>query len=497
MLDIVRRVLLSLLTASTLIGLAACAAPDAGVSVEESNDPVTIRPVDPEDPPTPVGPQGSFAEGEFPYDTAKPPQEYDQYLYAATEDVQDFWREQYPLVYGEPYPELEGGVHPGYPGKPTPIPGCGESETDYSLVEMNAFYCGLGDFVAYDDAQLFPQLARDFGPAVLGVVMAHEWGHAIQARQGLLDGSIDTVITELQADCFAGAWSAHVADGGAEGLAFGDADVVAGLNGMIFVADPVGTTSLEPGAHGSAFDRVGAFQDGFLQGAAQCATYIADPPRPIQLPFTDGELQDPNRRDPSDAPFDDVDADNPGIFTLVQDDLGRYWTAVLEANGFTFTPPALVTYSQSGPFPECPGVSDEQFPNNAFYCAATNEVMFDRDYARALYDAIGDFAIAYLIGMAWSDAVQTTLNTGYTGELRALYNDCLTGAWTQDIIPDPNREQNATISAGDLDEAVQTALAIGDVSINTDVIGSAFEKIDAYRAGVFGGIDECNARIGG
>lgn len=497
MLDSVRRPLVPLIALAGILVVTSCAGVSTGVTVEESNDVVSIRAEDPEEPSTPVGPQGSFPDGEFPYDNAKPAQDYDRYLYAAIEDVQAFWREQYPTAYGEAYPELEGGIYPAYPTRTSEIPGCGAPTSSYEDVEMNAFYCGLGDFVAYDDAELFPQLARDFGPAVLGVVMAHEWGHAIQGRRGDLDGSLPTVVTELQADCFAGAWSSHVASGQAEGLTFGDADVVSGLNGLIFVADPVGRTSVEPDAHGSAFDRVGAFQDGFLNGVAQCVTYIENPPTPIQLPFTEAEQLDPNRRDPSDAPFEDIDADNPGIFTLVERDLDRYWTAVLEGNGLTFTPPTFATYPQSGPFPECEGVPEEAFPNNAFYCASTNQVLFDIDYARALYDAIGDFAIAYLLGVAWSDAVQTTLNTGYDGELRALYNDCLTGAWTQDIIPDETREQDATISAGDLDEAVRTALAIGDVTSSANVVGSGFEKIDAFRAGVFGGIDRCNSRIGG
>ncbi len=132
------------------------------------------------------------------------PQDYDQYLYAATEDVQAFWREQYPLVYGTAYPELEGGVHP-LSREATPIPGCGEPESDYADVEGNAFYCALGDFIAYDDAQLFPELAGSSATRCSASSWRTSGGHAIQMRQGLLDGSLSTVTTELQADCFAGA----------------------------------------------------------------------------------------------------------------------------------------------------------------------------------------------------------------------------------------------------------------------------------------------------
>ena len=49
-----------------------------------------------------------------------------------------------------------------------------------------AFYCGLGDFMVYDDGTggLLFELADNFGPATIGIVLAHEYGHAIQQRSG-------------------------------------------------------------------------------------------------------------------------------------------------------------------------------------------------------------------------------------------------------------------------------------------------------------------------
>ena len=58
-------------------------------------------------------------------------------------------------------------------------------ETTYEeITEFAAFYCPDDDFIVYDDGEdgvLF-SLAEEFGPTILGVVMAHEFGHAIQAR---------------------------------------------------------------------------------------------------------------------------------------------------------------------------------------------------------------------------------------------------------------------------------------------------------------------------
>ena len=80
------------------------------------------------------------------------------------------------------------------------------------MSDYGAFYCAQGDFMAYDDGAqgVLAQLADTYGPSVVAVVLAHEFGHAIQARTGDLDRNVPTVYTEQQADCFSGAWSTHV-----------------------------------------------------------------------------------------------------------------------------------------------------------------------------------------------------------------------------------------------------------------------------------------------
>jgi hypothetical protein len=39
-------------------------------------------------------------------------------------------------------------------------------------------------------------------------------------------------------------------------------------------------------------------------------------------------------------------------------------------------------------------------------------------------------------------------------------------------------------------------VVLGDEASNTDVLGTAFEKIDAFREGVLGGLPACQARLG-
>ena len=71
-----------------------------------------------------------------------------------------------------------------------------------------------------------------------------------------------------------------------------------GLIAMIAVRDPVGIDQFSAGGHGSAFDRVGAFQVGFTEGPARCAELIDDP-----LPLVPNMFR-PDDPDPDgNAPF--------------------------------------------------------------------------------------------------------------------------------------------------------------------------------------------------
>ena len=127
--------------------------------------------------------------------------------------------------------------------------------------------------------------------------------------------------------------------------------------------------------------------------------------------------------------------------------------------------------------------------------------------AQKIYDALGDFSVGYLLGTAWSEAVQEALGSDLEGEERALMNDCLTGAWVQTTVPSADEsgrlqlpqpraaERTAMVSAGDLDEAIQTIIGTSDESSDDNVRGSLFEKIDAFRNGVINGLDACLAEL--
>ena len=120
----------------------------------------------------------------------KTPHDYDDFLCAVMTDLESWWSEEYPALYGDAFEPLSGGVYAAYPNRPDDLPGCGEPRTTYEDVQQFvAFYCGQGDFIIYDDGDdgLLAQLADQYGPGTIGIVFAHEFGHAIQTRAGELD----------------------------------------------------------------------------------------------------------------------------------------------------------------------------------------------------------------------------------------------------------------------------------------------------------------------
>ncbi len=437
-------------------------------------------------PPASIPSEDVINEGD-----AKPERAYDDFLLAALTDIEQWWTQEYPRLYSGPMQPLRGGVYAAYPERTDPIPGCGGSrETTYQqITQFAAFYCPDGDFMVYDDGEdgVLYSLTEEYGPTILGVVMAHEFGHAIQARAGVLARNLATITTEQQADCFAGAWVARAVNGESDTVHLTDDDVRIGLLAMITVRDPVGVDQFAEGGHGSAFDRVGAFQVGFTDGVDRCAELLDHP-----LPLVPNVLQ-PNGNPQGNAAFGYGDEQIVGLITT---DLNDFWPKALAKIDATL-PSLTVVPVGSADEVDCDDPAGDM-ATGAVYCPATHEVFLDEPFARDLYDRFGDFVVGYVLGDAWSEAAQEALDSTLTGEPRALLSDCLTGAWAADLIPDASghtRRDLARIEAGDLDEAIQAALVVGDKSSDDDVIGSGFEKIASFREGVLDGISACTAQL--
>jgi predicted metalloprotease len=279
---------------------------------------------------------------------------------------------------------------------------------------------------------------------------------------------------------------AHVGRGEATGLTLGPKDLTSSLSGMISYADPVGVTADEQGAHGSGFDRVGAFQDGFANGAAKCATYPDHPPRVIELPVTQGDAATGGN-----LPYDKV-------VPFMGGDLDRFWSDLFTTLGKPYVAllDSVKKYADAGPYPSCGGdASSASFKGRAVvYCAAGDYVAYDDDVLQQIND-IGDFAVGVFLGGAWAEAMQTRLGKTVTGAARSLQQDCYTGAWAGTIIPNgsvtpPTRQ--LTLSAGDLDEGVIAYIASGAYR---DVPGqpaiAPFDRVASFRMGILDGAKAC------
>ena len=253
---------------------------------------------------------------------AKQEPAYEETIRLAVADLQDYWRSELPALYGVEYRPIPAARIIPYTST-SKIPRCGPGPVRYKDVAQNAFYCNAGKFVAYDDENLFPQLDEEFGDFTIVLTLAHEWGHAVQDQAGL---SGPTIALEQQADCFAGAWVRSVGDGASTRLSLNEGNLDTGLAGFLTFRDPPGSDPTADGAHGSAFDRVSAFQEGYDTGPERCAAFETDPPTLTDIPFTDQGDVDRG----GDLPYRQV-------IPTTAEDLDAYWSGLLTTTGRSST----------------------------------------------------------------------------------------------------------------------------------------------------------------
>jgi len=188
--------------------------------------------------------------------------------------LQDFWRQAYPAAFGRPWRDIRRfvPVHPADRSEPTPP--CVNHATD---LDGQAFYCPTADAVVWDADGLLPRIRDEFGAAGVVVVLAHEVGHAVQTRLGIDAAQArdparyPTILLEAMSDCYAGATMAYLAQHPVAGLSLGTEQRDTALRALVGFRDPVGIGPSDASAHGNAFDRVSAFQDGWTGGPTLCA----------------------------------------------------------------------------------------------------------------------------------------------------------------------------------------------------------------------------------
>ncbi|MBG6059426.1 putative metalloprotease [Cryobacterium sp. MP_M5] len=203
----------------------------------------------------------------------------------AAASLDTYWAEELPrlgVAYQQPQPVALFTDSTGT--------GCGAASA-----ATGPFYCPP-DATIYLDTAFFDDLRTRFGssggPLAEMYVVAHEWGHHVQNLVGTLQTSQDgqtgaasnSVRVELQADCFAGAWTgaatttrddngvtflkpitqAQLRDALSAASAVGDDRIQAATQGQV---NPEGWT------HGSSEQRQRWFSTGLDQGAGACDTF--------------------------------------------------------------------------------------------------------------------------------------------------------------------------------------------------------------------------------
>jgi predicted metalloprotease len=384
----------------------------------------------------------------------------------AIDDVQSFWSKQLPAVYGTDFTPIPSDRLIPYTSSDPP-PACGGTgTTPYEQVAGNAFYCPDGDFLAWDAEGLVPSLRRDFGEFAVALVAAHELGHAIQAQTGTSASS--SIPLELQADCFAGAWARHATGTSGDTFHVPRDALDQALSGYLSFRDPTGTDPNAEGAHGSAFDRISAFTDGFSGGVQRCKDYDTDPPSVTELPFTSSS--DLARE--GNLPFAD-------LVKLARQGLDRYWKAEIGST------PVRALRADAARTKQCARGSGRPVA-----ACADGTVVYDPTKLRAAYDKYGDNAAATLLAEAWADAatLRGTLPTSRAPKQRAA--ECMAGAWAASLV-NASAGADASLSPGDLDEAVATLLAFpGRATPAND----GFVRFRAFETGFREGAASCGLR---
>jgi predicted metalloprotease len=168
-----------------------------------------------------------------------------------------YWRRHWSEFFTGSYaPPTVLGLYDG--SDPQTAPLCGTRP----LGANNAYYCKVGDYVAWDQ-QLMLLGGQRIGDSWVYLIIAHEWGHAIQAR---LRKSLVTKSAELQADCLAGATLYGSKADGRLDIEEGDQKEL--VDSLSAVADETAWTSSDD--HGDPFERVEFFNRGRTGGVDAC-----------------------------------------------------------------------------------------------------------------------------------------------------------------------------------------------------------------------------------
>ncbi|NIL77859.1 metallopeptidase [Rhodococcus sp. B10] len=404
----------------------------------------------------------------------------------AIDDIQRYWTDTYPeLFQGQKFTPVSQLISwDASEDEGSGLRFCGTRTGGVP----NAAYCSRDRTIGWDRTILLPALIDAFGPMSVVMVIAHEYGHAIQYQSALVGDDTPTIVAEQQADCFAGAFIRHVAENDAPHFTINTSD---GLNGVL--AATVAVRDVDPNdpdsVHGSAFERVTAVQIGFTDGAAACTAI--------------DEAEIDARR--ADLPQKFSNTDDDGELPVTTETLQAFVRSFEKLLALQNPP----TVDYDGTDTGCPeGTTTEPVS----YCASTNTIGVDVDALAEVGTAerprrgdviplnvSGDYSAYVLFASRYTLAVQKEAGQPLDNPQTALRSACLSGVITAGLSAeniDAATDLEVWLSPGDLDEAVSGLLSDGLTASDIDgvTLPSGFSRVDAFRSGVLGGREACNVR---
>ncbi len=192
----------------------------------------------------------------------------------------------------------------------------------------------------------------------------------------------------------------------------------------------------------------------------------------------------------------------------------QVWQGLFSAAGQQYQPPTLDIFSDATQT----ACGQGQAAMGPFYCPADQKVYIDLQFYQALqtrFKAPGDFAQAYVIAHEVGHHVQHLLGTSarvqqarqqarseaasnaYSVQLE-LQADCYAGVWAHHA-----NQQFRVLQAGDVEEALRAATAIGDDALQKQAQGyvvpdsfthgSSAQRVHWFQQGLQSGqVNDCN-----
>jgi predicted metalloprotease len=403
----------------------------------------------------------------------------------AVSDIEEYWGSAYSETFDGQFTPVEALISWDANGFDDST-FCGDDT--YGLV--NAAFCYDDETIGWDRGELLPALRKAYGDMGMTMVLAHEYGHAVQHQAGLKSENTPSLVAEQQADCFAGSYMRWVAEGKSprftlstgEGLNNVLAAVIAFRDPLLSEGDP------EAGVdeHGTAFERLSAFQFGFTDGPSACAAI---------------DLREIGQRR-GDLPVL-LPEDQTGELPITEESV----RSIVDAMGILFSPanPPQLSFKAS----DAEGCPDARPSPPASYCPATNTIVVDLAELAVMGTqsdsdggglASGDNTAYSVLVSRYMQAIQHARGGVMLDNAEAaLRTACLTGVATVKMSKSVTTPDGNTIAltAGDVDEAVSGILTNGLAAsdVNGESVPSGFSRIDAFRVGVLGAEDRCFKRF--